>query len=301
MKKTLLSAFALGVAISVSAQCDKLFISEYVVGSGNDKAYEIYNPTDQPWDLTGIKMERFSNGQNASTDETILQGTIPPYGTWVVTNGQTEDIDLGTYISPRCSPELQALADQLDAPYPAPTFMNGNDALVLIEYPESGPPIVYDIFGKPGEDPGIAWSAPDGTFITNSQTMVRKFEITQGVTIPPIEFLPLLEYDTLGINNWTNLGIHECACNPVSTRDKSALDVKLYPNPAVSGGEINVETNRPIQGVEVFDLNGKIVRSEFLPTDATRGIITLDNLARGTYVVNVLMDRTGFSTQIIVE
>ena len=45
MKQILLSMSML-FAMSVNAQdCSELFISEYVEGSGNNKALEIYNPT----------------------------------------------------------------------------------------------------------------------------------------------------------------------------------------------------------------------------------------------------------------
>lgn len=300
MKKSLLSLLAAFVAFAATAQCDKIFISEYVVGSGNNKAYELYNPTDQPIDLDGYIMERWSNGQGYASDSTVLAGIIPAHGTWVVTNGQTEDIDLGSYISPACDPELQALADQLDMPYPAPTFMNGNDALVLFD--RSGTtPVVLDIFGKPGEDPGEAWAAPDGTYITDRQTMVRKFEITGGVTFPPVTFQPLLEYDTLGRDNWTNLGIHDCECFPLSTGETESLDVQMYPNPATPGTPINVRTNRPIVGVEIYDVNGRKVASSIQLTNPTEGQIDISELKRGTYIVNVLMERTGFSTRIVVE
>ena len=290
----------MALTFAAAAQCDKMFISEYVVGTGNNKAYELYNPTDAPINLEGYIMERWSNGQNYASDSTVLAGTIPAYGTWVVTNGQTEDIDLGTYISPACDPALQALADQLDAPYPAPTFMNGNDALVFFDK-TGATNVVLDIFGKPGEDPGTAWSAPDGTFITNSQTIVRKFDVTQGVILPPVVFEPLLQYDTLGTNNWTNLGIHDCACNPLSAKGLEPLDVKMFPNPLTSGDQLNVRTNRPIEGVEVFDMAGRVVSRNIQLENATEGTMDLRNLPAGTYVVNVLMDRTGFSTQIVVK
>ncbi len=290
----------MALTFAAAAQCDKMFISEYVVGTGNNKAYELYNPTDAPINLNGYIMERWSNGQNYASDSTVLAGIVPAHGTWVVTNGQMEDIDLGTYISPACDPELQTLANQLDAPYPAPTFMNGNDALVFFD--KSGSTnIVLDIFGKPGEDPGTAWSAPDGTFITNSQTMVRKFEVTQGVTLPPVAFLPMLEYDTLGTNNWSNLGIHNCECFPLSANDLEPLDVKMYPNPLTTSDQLHVRTNRPIEGVEVYDMAGRVVSRKIELDSATEGRMDLRNLPAGTYVVNVLMDRTGFSTQIIIK
>ncbi len=288
-------------ALSTNAQCDKIFISEYTVGTGNNKAYELYNPTSEPIDLNGYILERWSNGQGGMSDQTILAGTIEAYGTWVVANGQTEDIDLGGFISPACDPELQALADQLDNPYPAPTYMNGNDALVLIDY-NIGSGLVLDIFGKPGEDPGIAWSAPDGTFITDNQTMVRKFDITAGVTLPPVEFLPLAEWDTLGTNVWTNLGIHDCACFPLSSSDREPIDVQIYPNPLVGSTPMTVNANKAITGVEVFDMNGRLISVEVKLINEKSAELTFDNLPAGNYLVNVLMSGSiGFSTRFIKQ
>jgi hypothetical protein len=300
MRKILLTAIALAATFFSKAQCDRIFISEYVVGTGNNKAYELYNPTSEPIDLNGYILERWSNGEQQVTDETILAGTIEPYGTWVVANGQTEDIDLGTFISPACDPELQALADQLDNPYPAPTYMNGNDALILVNYDEVPP--VFDIFGKPGEDPGQAWTAPDGTFITSNQTMVRKFDITEGVTTPPTEFLPLAEWDTLGTDVWTNLGIHDCACFPLSNNNSEVLDVQVYPNPLVGNAPLKVNTNKAISNIEIFDMNGRLIASKIELINSEAAEVTFENLPAGTYIVNVMMEgASGFSTRIVKQ
>jgi len=301
MKTFLLSAAAiLAASLTANAQCDRIFISEYVVGTGNNKAYELYNPTSEPIDLNGYILERWSNGQASVTDQTDLSGTIQPYGTWVVANGQTENIDLGGFISPACDPELQALADQLDNPYPAPTFMNGNDALVLVNYSEDSP--VFDVFGRPGEDPGIAWSAPDGTFITDNQTMVRKFDITEGISIIPTQFSPLADWDTLGTDVWTNLGIHDCACFPLSNENQVALDVQVFPNPLVGNAPMTVTTNKKINAIEVFDMTGRLIASEVKIVNAEQAEITFDNLPAGTYIINVNMEgAVGFSSRFIKQ
>lgn len=300
MRTLLLSAAVLAASLTANAQCNRIFISEYVVGTGNNKAYELYNPTDAPIDLNGYILERWSNGEQQMTDQTILNGTIDAYGTWVVANGQTEDIDLGTFISPACDPELQALADQLDNPYPAPTFMNGNDALVLVNYGISPP--VFDIFGKPGEDPGQAWTAPDGTFITSNQTMVRKFDITGGVTLPPADFFPLADWDTLGTDVWSNLGIHDCACFPLSSGSQESVDVQIFPNPLVGNAPMTLTTNKNIKSIEVFDMTGRLISTEVKIVNAEQAEITFDNLPAGTYIINVNMEgAVGFSTRFIKQ
>jgi hypothetical protein len=220
---------ALIIYTTANAQeCQRIFISEYVAGTGNNKAVEIYNPTGEPIDLDGYVLERWSNGEQSATDQLNLEGIIPAFGTWVVVNGQTEDIDLGTFISPACDPALQALADQLDNPYPAPTFFNGNDVLLLVNYSESAP--VFDIFGKPGQDPGAGWTDPDGNNITALQTLIRKAEVTQGVTIPPVTFMPLDEWVPIGTDNWSNLGTHDCNCDASCNVNINLGDTLSYCN-----------------------------------------------------------------------
>ncbi|NEN21996.1 T9SS type A sorting domain-containing protein [Cryomorpha ignava] len=300
MKKLLLSISAMAVVVATSAQCTELFISEYVVGTGNNKAYELYNPTANDINLNGYELQRWSNGDTNPVNGgvTILAGIIPAYGTWVVANGQTEDIDLGGFISPKCDPELQALADQLDNPYPAPTFMNGNDALMLLN---SGS--LIDIFGKPGEDPGQAWTAPDGTYITDSQTMVRKPSITSGITQPPVTFMPLLQYDTLGVNNWSNLGIHACACDPtLSIADRNPLDVSVYPTLVGQEGFVTIKTSEVIRNVEVYDITGKIVKTSLSLSNKNSGMVNVSALSRGAYILNIYMENNvTYSTRFIKE
>lgn len=137
MKNLLLILTLVSLNLMGFAQTD-LFISEYVEGSGNNKGIEIYNPTNQTIDLSSYYVIRFSNGNNVFTDggATRLIGTLAPYKTHVLVNGQTTS----TSTSPACSPEMQALADQLDHDYPAPMYMNGNDAIALIKTPNGEAP-----------------------------------------------------------------------------------------------------------------------------------------------------------------
>lgn len=130
MKKLLLIVLLANLGLAMNAQTD-LFFSEYVEGSGNNKGVEIYNPTSQTIDLSDYWVVRFSNGSSVFTEggATNLVGTIAPYKTFVLVNGQTTS----TSTSPACSPELQAMANQLDHEYPSPTYMNGNDAIALIK------------------------------------------------------------------------------------------------------------------------------------------------------------------------
>ena len=220
MSRLLFLALIILPYFSFSQSCSDLIISEYCEGSGNNKAIELYNPTAEAINLSSYTLQRYSNGSANATDELQLDGVVEPFGTWIVVNGQTEDIELeGGSISLAVDPLIQAYADQLGNPYPDPLYMNGDDAVMLVKDGD----IVVDIFGKPGEDPGLAWtddasagytSLNGGAYLTNSKTLRRKPTVTQGVTTVPILFNVLSEYDSLPNNTWNGLGIHSCECDP---------------------------------------------------------------------------------------
>ena len=181
MKNLLLLLGVLFTTLFASAQTPTdLFFSEYVEGSGNNKGVEIYNPTSQSIDLSNYWVARYSNGSSEYTGGGIthLSGILEPYKTFVLINGQTNS----TSTSPACSPVLQALANQLDGDYPAPTYMNGNDAIALLKTPNGAPPtstntIAVDLIGEIGLGNAIAsetgWSyVKDTTVSYNSNDVI---------------------------------------------------------------------------------------------------------------------------------
>ncbi|MFY9310274.1 MAG: lamin tail domain-containing protein [Bacteroidia bacterium] len=291
MKKILLSVVALSAYTAVNAQCNELFISEYVEGSGNDKAIELYNPTNSAISLTNYVLARYSNGSSSISDQTSLTGTIAAHSTFVIVNGQTTVEQGGT--SPAVSPALQAYATspnngQLDHAYPAPTYMNGDDALTL---EKNG--VKVDIFGKIGEDPGTAWtnvfpySTNQGTWITRDYTLVRKASVTGGVTTNPTAFDPLAEYDTLPENTWTGLGAHTCSC-PTSVEEiANNISVVIFPNPS-NLNFFNVASSEVVEAVEVYNVMGQRVIVKEGNKTAKQITVETGNIAKGVYTVKVL-------------
>lgn len=289
MKKFLLSVITLSASLAANAQCNELFISEYVEGSGNDKAIEIYNPTNSPVVLTGYTLARYSNGSPTIVGSTLqLSGTIAPHDVFVVVNGQTTVEQGGT--SPAVSPALQLLADQLDGPYGAngaPTYMNGDDAITL---EKNG--VKVDIFGKIGEDPGTAWSTVfpfngAGTWITKDYTLQRKATVNGGVTVNPTAFEALVEYDSLAKDTWTGLGTHTCSC-PVGINEiDNSVSVIVYPNPS-NNNFFNVSSSETIKVIELYNVVGqRVIQKEGNRTNKQTTIET-GNLAKGIYTVKVL-------------
>ncbi len=160
--------------------CSEIFFSEYVEGSGNNKALEIYNPTNAVVDMSYYWVARYSNGSSDYTAGglTHLQGFLPAHSVFILVNGQTEDVPLnngGT--SPKCDPALQELAaqypHQMDDPYPAPTYMNGNDAIALLKSDNNttlNNATAVDLIGQIGLGNAIAeetgWSNIKDTTVT---------------------------------------------------------------------------------------------------------------------------------------
>lgn len=88
MKHIYLLLFSLFCAISVSAQCDELFISEYIHAGFNNRAVEIYNPTSEPVDLSQYMIGRYSNGATSPFHGVQIQSPLgdiilDPYSTFV--------------------------------------------------------------------------------------------------------------------------------------------------------------------------------------------------------------------------
>jgi len=279
MKKILLLTAVL-FAISVNAQimdCSELFFSEYVEGSSQNKAIEIYNPTNTSIDLGDYKVERFSNGatNSAGGGVTILSGILAPGDAFVLTNGETDATAQFGY----CDSALIALGDlaEPNGAYPTPMHMNGNDALALTKNGD-----IIDVFGKLGEDPGTAWSDPTGTWWTNDHTLIRKPYILKGDINGLDSFDPSLEWDSLPENTWTNLGAHSCDCQGASLinefRDVSYV---MYPNPATSKSTVVIKANQAIKKIEVKNILGSTV----LITNSN--IISTKDLLKGTYFVNI--------------
>ena len=88
-KKVLLSLVLLSATFAAFAQsCSELFFSEYVEGTFNNKALEIYNPTGTAITLDNVyRIVRWDNGSTTSDLDVRyvqpLTGSVPSHGTYV--------------------------------------------------------------------------------------------------------------------------------------------------------------------------------------------------------------------------
>jgi len=229
MKQALL-IFSLFLFFGANAQntCNELFISEYVEGWSNNKALEIYNPTNNPINLSGYFVSRYSNGATTATVANSIQltGVVPAKGVYV---GVIQKLDPnGTGQEAPVWDSLQARADGFYcADYNASNawYWNGNDAILLAKgtLPTSATAVInatnvtgfaiVDVFGKIGENPANetgtssgndgAWSSQFpystglGVLLTKDHSLIRKNNILKGQTTNPSFFDPLLEWDSI--------------------------------------------------------------------------------------------------------
>ena len=307
----LLSNFCL----SQSTDCSDLFISEYVEGWSNNKALEIYNPTDAAIDLSAYMVIRYSNGSTSASSGNAVQltGTVAPGDVHV---GVLEKLDEnGEGQEAPIWDSLQVKADAFYCPeYNTSNawYFNGNDALVLAKgsVNDINNAMLVDIFGKIGEDPGDAWTddatsgftdANGGAWWTKNHTLVRKASVKSGVTTSPILFNPAAEWDSLSINTWTNLGAHECDCSsggPSSIEDKSTSFV-LYPNPATNNQTINVSANKAIKSFELINALGQKVNLNYTYSNSQAYIHT-HNINSGVYSLTILFEDNSIKHSSIV-
>ena len=303
MKKTLLFVSVMALGTSFAQNCSDLFISEYVEGTGNDKALELYNPTSATINLTGYRIERFSNGQATSASGGILSltGSVAPYSTFVITNGQTST----SPSSPACSPALQAMADQLDGVYPAPTYMNGNDAIVLFKNA-----VIIDIFAKTGDasiSTSESWSdefpydGSVGAWWTKDQTLVRKATVMTGVSVNPDPFIVTVEWDSLPKDTWTGLGSHTCDCLLGVNELNSNVSFVVYPNPT-NEGQFAVNASENIEQVEVINMVGQVVLSQTNTVLSKKIQLDSSKLNNGMYAVKIRFSNNSISqTNLIIQ
>lgn len=231
MKKGLLLLGAFAAFVSYAQDCQKLFISEYVEGGGNNKALEIYNPTASTINLSEYFVARLNNGATVGSLSpqacVQLTGTIAPYSTHV---GVIDKRDPnGTGQEAPIWDELEEKADAFYCPNYNTSYAwywNGNDCIMLAKGSASNPTAagteLVDFFGKEAQDPENVTMGTNGwssvapynmtaaqggntmdKVVTENHTMIRKQTVLKGknsvteVFAPGYTFNPLLEYDSL--------------------------------------------------------------------------------------------------------
>jgi len=303
MKKNLLLLFALFISGVTMAQ-NELFFSEYVEGSGNNRALEIYNPTSSDINLKGYSICRYSNG-NLTRYDVAITGVVPAKGTWVAVSDKRDPN--GTGYDTMVDPVLQAKADTFLCPNYGSNktfYFNGNDAMTL----EKANGTYIDIIGKMGQDPGDAWtmdaaagytSAYGGKWWTKNHTLIRKPSVTGGVTSNPDPvFIVGNEWDSLPINTFDHLGSHTMTGIAPTVKSNKAF---FYPNPS-SNGWFMVKGTEVIKSVEIMNVIGQSIAYIVNPEERGDMRIETQEMTKGIYMIQInFADNTSIVKKVIIE
>lgn len=179
-----------GPALSSTSATGTAILSEYVEGSSNNKALEIYNASQAtiPSGTLTIRAYTCGNSCASSTPSASLPiaKDLLPGETYVVANIQASDT-------------LKARAN-LTMGTQVITF-NGDDSLTLVS---GSTATVLDSFGLIGTDPGNAWTGNGVS--TVDQTLSRKGGIVTGDTNTTDAFDPSAQWNTFAQDTFTGLG-----------------------------------------------------------------------------------------------
>lgn len=318
MKKLLLASTALLFALSSFAQCSDLFFSEYVEGTYNNKALELYNPTNAAIDLSNYRIVRWDNGNTASDADTRyvqpLTGSIAAHATWTCFLDRRNPA--ATAADTIMFADMLAIGNTITAvnagnfyspDYNATTAgarvlsFNGDDAFSIQKNINSVWTNIdifaaigdYPLNGTGNHTPNGAWTdtspydAGIGAYLTKDKTLVRKSSVKTGVSVNPTQFNALAEWDSLPVNTYSGLGSHTCDCatSGISTAS-SSKEVHLFPNPTAGAKEVVVYASEPVSEVSVYNMLGQY-SYKALVSSLNNVRIPVAGLSKGMYIVRL--------------
>ena len=243
--------------VAYAATPTDLFFSEYIEGSSNDKALEVYNGTAGAVNLAAgsYRIEFYYNGNTASTFGIDLSGTIAAGDVWVVT-------------PTNASATLLAYADQSSGT----GWFNGDDAVVL----KKGGTIL-DVIGQVGFDPGSYWGS--GLTTTQNHTLRRKSTVCTGDTDGSDVFDPSVEWDGYIIDTLDGLGAHTASCSGTPPTD-TAPSVSTT-TPANNATNVALDASITVGFSENVDVSGNWLSMSCAPSGKTYATSDLSATASG--------------------
>ncbi len=192
------------------AVAPSLIFSQYIEGSGNNKAIEIFNVTNDTLDLADYRIAQAVNGGGWAYYHTFPAGaTLAPNAVWVIVTNQVDSAIYDT-----------TLANEVLG-YPSVVHHNGDDARG-IEMTEDGGTTwtLVDIIGDPDNDPGSGWNVAGVSTATKDHTLIRKSSIIEGntnwIAVAGNDSLSS-EYEVYPQNTFAGLGSHTMTVPTVPT------------------------------------------------------------------------------------
>lgn len=284
-----------------------ILISEYVEGSSNNKAIELYNGTGKDVDLSDYRLELYTNGKTTVQNTQTFEGMV-------LKDGQTLVL-----VHAQANETLRSKGDMTSSV----VNFNGDDTLLLKHGEE-----VIDSFGQLGFDPGEAWT--EGEVSSQNKTLIRLS--TTGDKNPEDAFdianqwkaFPIDTFDYLGSHGSTEeepgvpseqVSIHEARnagigktvsikgtvtakLNNTFTVEDETAAITIYGKLDVTVGDVVTLTGtlgeyRNLLQVQDVTLNGKTTGTPLAPTVITGGQMNETNESKLVKLENVRVTAGG--------
>ena len=193
----LVLAAVAGAPPAHAAAPTELFFSEYIEGSSNNKALEIYNGTGAAIDLAagGYNVQMFFNGSATAGLTINLTGTVAAGDVYVLAQA-----------APNAT--ILAQADQTNGVRLVQRRRRGRAA--------QGHDRRSTSIGQIGFDPGTEWGT--GLVSTADNTLRRKATVCAGDPNGSDAFDPAVEWDGFATDTFGGLGAHTATCEPARRR-----------------------------------------------------------------------------------
>jgi endonuclease I len=243
-----------------------LLFSEYIEGSGNNKALEIANNTGSSVSLSAYTVKKQTNGAGAWSTGLALSGTLTTGSKFVIVNSSISSACYSTSAA-----NISTSGTEL--------MFNGNDAVGLFK---NG--VLIDIIGT--FNGGTANFAVDVTLRRKST-----------VTSPSTTFNLSSQWDSYTTDTCNNLASKIVA----STKEEAASgsdEIVIYPNP--SNGNFNIGYNNSAvpYSIEIVSFSGQKVFEKQNITNPETGV---SHLAKGIYIVVITKDEKTVYKKIIIN
>ena len=227
----------------------ELFFSEYIEGSSNNKAIEIYNPGNIVVDLTPYVVKLGSNGDDWG-NTLDLEGTLGAKEVYIIAN----------------SGAVQEILDLADVTSDV-TYYNGDDALGLFNNDE-----LIDVIGTQGDT--VIWEVAGVSEGTKEHTLVRKTGIYNGNT-NWTESAGTNEEDSEWIvydqDYFDNLGVHSTMPSSEAEILDFTFGLAIDYEDAVIDSELATVEISVIKGTDVTALAPMIIVSDGATIDPESG------------------------------
>ena len=246
-----------------------LLFSEYIEGSGNNKALEIANNTGSSVSLSAYTIKKQTNGAGSWSTGLALSGTLATGSKFVIVNSSISSSCFST-----SSANISTTATEL-------TF-NGNDAVGLFK---NG--VLIDIIGT--------FSGGTANFAIDV-TLRRKSTVTS----PSTTFNLSSQWDSYTTDTCNNLASKKAliAENEDEEIVSDSDNIIIYPNPSNGNFNIVLDNFAATYSVEILSITGLKV---FEKSDLTDAVISVDHLSKGTYIIKITKDSKTINKKIIIK